>query len=338
MTYQLDCPACRQKLCFPDSSDSYEYPQEGICIKCRYKYTLEQSKVVVFNSTVETMPSNTYGNKSTVRYKRTYQVRLLSANKTVKSLEFSTPGQQEQLAALPGDELLLLYTMRGTKQKDLAWIKNQTTTQGYLLQNPRALARSMGTKAGFMVFAASTIIATILHIPLFDNVFLATVTPSAIGVAVYVTKRKNYKVSDRSELARLSSEQQLLVQKFEFEQKSEVLRQEIEDESRVIDRLKNLQEKMLNTDEQLYTERIAIVSNGIKVLENNLLLAQSLITGYEHICNMLTIDYETSSLAKQLPDDITAKILSQLEELKTIEAQKETMSLLINPQRLLDLE
>ena len=338
MTHQLDCPACCQKLYFSSPSDTYEYLQEGICIRCRYKYTLEQGKVVVFNSTVETMPSNTYGNKSTVKYKRTYQVRLLNANKTVKSLEFSTPGQQEQLAALHGDKLLLLYTMRGTKQEDLSWIENQTTTQGYLLQKPGAKARSMGTKAGFMVFAASTLIATILHIPLFDKVFLATATPSAIGVGVCVTKRKSNKVSDRSELARLSSEQQLLVQKFEFEQKSEVLRQEIEDESRVIDRLKNLREKMLNTDEQLYTERIAVVSNGINVLENKLFLTQSLITGYEHICNMLTIDYETSSLAKQLPDDITAKILSQLEELKTIEAQKETISLLINDQRLLDLE
>ena len=338
MTYQLDCPACRQKLYFPSFSDSYEHLLDGICRKCSYKYTLEQGKVVLSNSTVEALPSNTYGNKSTVRYKRTYQVRLLSANETVKSLEFSTPGQQDHLAALPGDKLLLLYTMRETKQEDLAWIKNQTTTQGYLLQKPGAKARSMGTKAGFMVFAASTIIATILHIPLFDKVFLATATPSAIGVTVYVTKRKSSKVRDRSELLRLSSEQQLLVQKFEFEQKSEVLHLESEDDLRLINRLKSLREKMLNTNIELYTTRIAVVSNGINVLENNLLLTQSLITGYEHICNMLTIDYETYSLAKQLPDDITAKILNQLEELKTIEAQKETMSLLINDHGLLGLE
>jgi len=256
----------------------------------------------------------------------------------VKFLEFSTPRQQEHLAALPKDELLLLYTMRETKQKDLAWIKNQTTTQSYLLQKPGAKACSMGTKAGCMVFAASTIIATILHIPLFDKVFLATATPTSIGVAVYFTKRKSSKISAHSELLRLFSEQQLLAQKFEFEQKSEVLNQEIEDDLRVINRLKSLREKMLITDEQLYTEGIAVVSNGINVLENNLLLTQSLIAGYEHICNMLTIDYETSSLAKQLPDDVTTRILSQLEELKTIEAQKETMSLLINPRRLLDLE
>jgi hypothetical protein len=54
--------------------------------------------------------------------------------------------------------------------------------------------------------------------------------------------------------------------------------------------------------------------------------------------NQIGLLYETSSLAKQLPDDITAKILAQLEESKAIEAQKETMSLLVNPQRLLNLE
>lgn len=115
MTYQFDCPACRQKLYFCSSSYNYEYLQEGICTKCLYKYTLEQGKVVVLNSTVEPMPSSTYGNKSTVKYKRTYQVRLLNANKTGKSLEFSTPRQQEYLTALLGDNLLLLYTMRETK-------------------------------------------------------------------------------------------------------------------------------------------------------------------------------------------------------------------------------
>lgn len=120
MTYQIDCPACRQKLYFP-SIDSYEHLLEGICTKCRYKYTLEQGEVVLFNSALKVLQSSTYGNKIIVKYKRTYQIRLLSANKTVKSLEFSTPGQQEHLAALPGDKLLLLYTMRETKQEDVAW-------------------------------------------------------------------------------------------------------------------------------------------------------------------------------------------------------------------------
>ena len=334
MTCQIDCPACRQKLYFPNS---YEHLLEGICTRCKYKYTLEQNEVVVFNSRIEVLHSSTYSSKPTIKYKRIYQMRLLSTSKTVKSLKFSTPGQEEHLAALPGDKLLMLYLMRGCKQGDLLWIENQTTTQSYLLQRPGANARSIGTKAGLMTFAASTAIAIFLQMSPFSRIFLVTVTPSAFGVAVYVNKRKSNKVSDRGELSRLSSEQQLLLQKFDLEQKAQGLRQEIENDLRIIARLKSLQEKMLTTDKELYTERIGVVSNGINVLENNLVLSQKLVDRYQHICNMLTIEYETSSLAKQLPDDITAKILSQLEELKTIESQKETMSLLVNPQQLLDM-
>lgn len=95
---------------------------------------------------------------------------------------------------------------------------------------------------------------------------------------------------------------------------------------------------MLSTNEQLYAVRIATVSNEINILENNLTLTQNLVERYKHICNMLTIDYKTSSLAKQLPEDITAKILSQLEELTMIEVQKGTMPLLVNPQQLLSLD
>lgn len=53
---------------------------------------------------------------------------------------------------------------------------------------------------------------------------------------------------------------------------------------------------------------------------------------------MLTIEYETSRLAEQIPGEVTVKILSQLEELKEIEDQKLKMSLLINPRQLLSLE
>jgi len=64
----------------------------------------------------------------------------------------------------------------------------------------------------------------------------------------------------------------------------------------------------------------------------------ALLVTKSYISLALAIGYEISSLAKQLPDDITVKILSQLEELKAIEAYKNTISLLINLQKLLDLD
>lgn len=129
----------------------------------------------------------------------------------MKSLEFSTSGLEEHLAALPGDKLLLLYTMHGIRLEDLVWIENQTIAQSYLLQKPRAKARSMVTKAGFMVFTASTLVATILHISPYDKIFLATVTPSAVRVAVYVTKRKS-KISLKTKI-HITDDSRALAQK-----------------------------------------------------------------------------------------------------------------------------
>ncbi len=242
-----------------------------------------------------------------VIHQRAYQVRLVNANQTRKSVEFSTLGQQENLTALPGDKMLLLYTI-GKKQQHLIWIENQTTTQSYLLQKPGAKTRSIPTAAGFMAFAGGIVLATVLNLPL-NKLFLATVTPTAIGIGVIVAKRKSIKVKNRSELLRLGSEQQLLEQKYDLEQKLVRLNQEIEDNSRLINRLKSLQDQMLGVDRNLYGSKITTVSNGAAVLEKHLSLTSSLISGYEHIYNMLSIEYETSRLVEQLPSDITTNIL-----------------------------
>lgn len=234
--HQLSCPACQQKLYFPSASNSYEHLLKGICRQCKYKYTLEQAEVTTFDSTVESLRSNTYNNKHTTKYKRIYQVRLLGANKPAKLIEFSTLGKKEKLTTLPGDEFLLLYTMRGSKYEDLVWLKNQTTNQSFFLQRPGTKARSIGTAIGLLTFAAATVIATVLHIPL-GKLFVATVIPSAVGVGVAVTRRNTIKVSDHNELSRLGTEQQLLAQKFDLEQKSETLHQEFQSNSSLIYRL-----------------------------------------------------------------------------------------------------
>lgn len=337
MTHQLNCPACRYKLYFPSASNSSEYLLEGICCNCKHKYTLEQAEVTAFNSIVEALHSSTYSSKVTTEYKRLYQLRLLGTNKAVRSISFSTPGQEEKIAALPGDELLLLHAMRGKKQEDLVWIKNQTTNQSHLLQRPGTKARSVGTAAGLITLAVSIATAIVLHIPI-DKVFIAIATPSAVGIKVAVTRVRSSKVRDRNELSRLEAEQQLLLQKFDLEQRFEKLNCEFEDNSYLVERLKGLREQMWSADEQLYSRRIAVVSKGIGVLEEQLFLIQKLMTRYQHLINMLAIDYETSRLAEQISSDVSEKMLRQLAELKELEAQKVNLSLLVDPQKLLNTE
>ncbi len=335
MTCQLKCPACRHLLYFPDFKECDEDFLESICTSCNYKYALIRTEVSSFASNVEVLQTNKY--KKHPEYRRIYQLRLLKADKTIQSLGFSTPGQAEKLSALPGDELLLLYVMRGEAVEDLISIKNSTTGMSCLLVSPGAKAKSAGFGTGIATLVGGVLLAGFVHIPL-NKTFLATVVPSAVGVGAYVTRLKDPRNRDRKELARLGAEQRLLLQKFDLEQRTQELCQELESNRRIISRLKGLRRKMLNAGEEMYANRIETVSKGISVLDKQLDLTQNLIAGYTQIIDILAIEYETSRLAEQIPEDISQKILLRLEELKAIEVKKEELALLVNPQKLLNLQ
>lgn len=332
MTFQLECPACRHLLYFPGFDECDEDFLESICTNCKYKYALIHTDVSSFTSSVEVLQTNKH--RKQAEYRRIYQLRLLKADKTIQSLRFSTPGKEEKLSALPGDELLLLYVMRGQALAELISVKNYTTGMTCLLLAPGAKARKAGFRTGIATLVGGVLLAAFVNIPI-NKIFLATVLPPAVGVGVYTTRLKDPRTRERKELARLGSEQRLLLQKFELEQRTQDLRQDLESNWRMIDRLKNLRRKMQNAEEELYANRIETVSKGIKLLEKQLDLTQSLITGYTQVIDVMAIEYETSRLAEQLPEDIDAKILGKLDELKNLESEKEQLSLLINPEKLL---
>lgn len=335
MTRQLKCPACRQPLYFPAVEECDEDFLDSICSCCKYKYALIHTEVLSFASSVQVLRTSKYRKQPS--YSRTYKLRLLKADGTIKSLEFSTLGQEERISALPEDEILLLYSMRGKALQNLVWIENYTTGESHLLQKPGAGARSAGFSAGALALVASGILASALNIPM-NKFFVATAMPAAVGVGAYVTKRKSIKVSDRLELGRLASEQQLLAQKHELDQKIAELTQELKTNNRMIKRLETLQRKMIGADEDLYANRIETVAKGISVLEKQLDLTKNLINGYFKIVEIIDIEYETSRLAEQIPEDLTEKILRRLDELKAVEAKKEELALLVNPQKLLSYD
>ncbi len=154
----------------------------------------------------------------------------------------------------------------------------------------------------------------------------------AVGAGVYVSKRSSLKVRSSPELLRLTSEQQLLAQKHDLEQKLAQLTQDFKANSSLVNRLEALQQKMIGADADLYTRRIATVASGIEVIEEQIGLVQNLVDGYSQLLKVIDIEYETSKLAEKLPLDFTSQVLARLEELKLIEAQKEELALRIDPQ------
>ncbi len=326
MALQLKCPACRQTICFPSSDECDEDLLESLCARCKYKYALINTEAIAFVSRAEENYLNRH--KKQLSYRRLYELRLLTPNDILKTLEFSTPGHEEKISVRPGDRVLLLYIIRGKTVGDLLWLENSTTGKSLLLQKPGAKACSKGIGAGVLTFVAGGVLATIVHLP--DKILLAAGIPSSIGVGAYVTRLKSPKTKDKKELARLASEQQLLAQKFELEQRTQDLRSELEGNRRLIRRLQELRRKM-QAEVELYGERIETVSKGVGILEQQIELTLSLVAGYTKIINILTIEFETSRLAEQLPEDISGQVLNRLEELKAIEAKREELSLLVNP-------
>ncbi|MBV8884399.1 MAG: hypothetical protein JO235_10445 [Chroococcidiopsidaceae cyanobacterium CP_BM_RX_35] len=333
MTSQLKCPACRQELCFPEPSECQEDVLEAVCNRCRYKYGLVHAKVRAFYSHAEAVYSSRYSKRP--RQRRFYQLRLVQADETLMPLQFWTEGPEEKLSALPGDEFLLLYLIQGQKPKELIWAQNATTRRSCLLTAPGARARRAGLGTAAVTFASGILIATFNHFPT-NQIFWATEIPISVGAGLFITKRREPKIRDENELKRLNSEQQLLQQKYDLEQRQQALRQELEANRRMSERLAGLRSKM-NAEPEQYTTRIETVSKGITLLEQQVELAQNLLAGYAQIINILAIEYETSRLAEQLPNDITNQVLRKLEELKVIETKKEELSLLTNPQKLLNM-
>jgi hypothetical protein len=332
MTHQLKCPACSKPLYFPKFGDCCEELVEGICNCCQYKYALMEAEVTSFVSQVETR-NNTHHNKQ-ASYNRTYQFRLKQVNGATKAVQFTTAGQVEKISALPGDLFLLLYTMRGKALEELVRVENVSTRKSLLLLNPnvKALSRSFG--AGVATLFVSFVVAGVLNIST-NHLFLATTVPGAIGIGVYVSKRSSLKVRSSLELLRLSSEQQLLAQKHDLEQKVAQLTQELKANSSLVNRLQALRHKMISADADLYARRIITVTSGIDVIEEQNGLVQNLVNGYSQLLKVIEIEYETSRLAEKLPSDFTSQVLTRLDELKLIEAQKEELALRVDPQKLL---
>lgn len=341
MTLQIPCPACRRFVYFPSFEECDEDFLESICTKCDYRYALIRTKVASFSSHLESW--NRSKNHNQPEYKRVYQLRLYNIDNTdvdnsnrsntPKVLEFSTLGQEEKLSAVARDELILLYLMQGKSLKDLLWVENLSTGKNHLLEKPGTRAKSLAFNISKFALAI-TLPLCILH-PTTNKLLLVAAAPTAAGVGTYATMRQRLKERDRQELGRLTCEQHLLLQKYDIEQQTLILQQELNTNKRLIRRLENLRQEMLIAKKDLYDRQIEIVTKGISTLAQQIKLSEELLSGYNQIIRMLYIEYETSRIAQVLPADVSEKILRQLDELKAIELKKQEMAAQINPQKLL---
>jgi len=173
----------------------------------------------------------------------------------------------------------------------------------------------------------------LVHLP--GKLAVTIAVPAAVGAGVYVTRLSESKTRDKQEIARLASEQSLLGQIHSLNHRVDELKQELASKQKTINRFKALRQKMHEAGEDIYAYRMETVSKGINVMEKQRGLTLNLIDGYTHVASILEIEFQTSRLAAELPEDVSEQILDRMEELKAIEDKREELALLVDSARLL---
>lgn len=329
MTYQFNCPKCRHHLYFPGFDDLDDDLVDTTCDRCHYKYGVVAARVVSFNLQLSRIDSLYQGwmNSSW----RWYKLRVIKPSGKTESVEFVTRGFLPKIGATSGDRLLLLYAMRSSTTIGLIQVRNLTTGGSCVLADPDERAMRAGLKTIAVVFGALSFLGMFVQ---FNNrLAVAIVAIPTTTVAAGMVYRQREPKTAMAERSRLSFERGLLEQKYQLEQKIDLLAMEEAECSQAIARFQKLQARMsASAEADLYVSRQQIMSKGSNLLAAQFDSIQKLADGYRMSMDMLAIEYETSRLAEQLPNDLGDRLLSKLEELKALEVQKEELALQINPQ------
>lgn len=332
MSYQTKCPACEKPIYFPEPEDFSHEALKAVCIGCQYHYGLIYGTVKQLSDNLEPLPSRRA--KGNSRYQRRYELRLITLDGTLKVFEFKKPSEEKPFSALAGDCVSVLYTLRGSAVDELIAVTNHTTDSCLALSSPDSKARAFGRFTGLGVFVTGAVLATFVHDPV-NTILLVSTIPSAVYAGFTATRLKSSKLRQEPQVGRLVSEQKLLSQKFDLEQRVAALRHEHQTNQKLLTRLEALKQKMLDVDTQIYANRIEQVTRAIDILDKQQSFTQNLIAGYIQVTKIIEIEFETSQLAEQLPEDISDQILTRLEELRAIEAKKSELAMLVEPQKLL---
>ncbi|MEM9567790.1 MAG: hypothetical protein AAF974_05730 [Cyanobacteria bacterium P01_E01_bin.34] len=366
MVYQLPCPHCGSPIYFAALQESDEDFQEALC-RCRMVFALQQLDVVQLDS-IGSQSDRPAPRKHLVhvllrlpwrRSRTIHQYRLEAIDpegrrirRRFEGMVLSRDGRE--LEAWPEEQLLMLYAvpcsdgecvlsveqlLRVTVADSVAsagLVKESTTGQASAVEISSMRWRLWGrrVKAGGLATAIGIGSAVPLHALTHPYHWLITGAIAAATAAVAGWSDR-YRLRDRRHLRQLDAEQRLLQQQFAMEHKQALFGHQLHQQNRLLKRLQVLQERMQAADESMYTRRIEVVKRGIATVQESTTLTRNLRDGYGQLAKILAIEYETSRLAEELPENNSRDILLRVSELEAMEERRTSLEALVNPQQLL---
>lgn len=323
MTPLISCPSCSNSIGRVGSDGTLQ----ATCRSCKRNYGAICGKLSKRSSNWEAL---LYLNSTAPSvFKRKYEFRLATPDRSLKVFKFSTPGKEDKIPVYSGDQISVLYSTQGSAIAKLVAVNNHTTGENYVL--PSAVP-----SVGYLMMTRGSLSTLLFFYAIFSGFSLIfTSCLGMLGIWMYSKLVDSVELTSpelqtniRAE-ATLMAERKLLAEKIRIDQRIELLNHERCANQELSKRLELLKKKMFNVGETFYGTRITKINSAMGLLEKRIADDQYLINEYLHAIKMIDIELEASSLVDQLPEaeNFTSTILNKLNELKAIEEKNRNFEL-----------
>ena len=321
MLHRINCPTCSKALYYPHLESLLEDAVDIACVYCHCKYQAVYGKVSELNIVEERTNANGIFSVTA----STYKFHLITS-KSFERVQFSIPRRSQKFLLQNGDKVYIVYIIRKIdSSKKIACIQNTSIEKDCVIFGKRRVW-IFRTTACIAPSVIALVIGSILPVNIANFIKISSILID-IATGVFAFKITDFTEPNRKKLSQLSDEQKLLCEQYQLEERIQPLHLECEKYQRMLQQMRFLRQDLYASGEELYSERIEVVSQGIRNLENALNLTQTLIENYTQFMKMLAIEYKTSRLAEKFPVDTTESILRKLDELKKVEAKIEKLTL-----------
>jgi len=299
----IECDRCRAPLAeVPDRS-----VVQTVCATCRFKFQ-------VINGPLANKSGRQVGS-----HQRDYELRLEIGDRQLEIVRFRIA--RDHLPARPGDEIVVVHTMRGKQLEELLYVRNLTTGDIIRVGSPGDRAERSANALGFLVAAVS--IGVAMTIEQYRLVALGGAAVISYVAWLWIDRRLEPKHQLSPEFAESrQATQGLLERKQACDAGRLAAVQSLAENEAHRERLIALRRKMSDVDIDLFKPRLDAIDRGLMTLDRQRAVDIALRDGYERAVKILDIELEAGAAAEQLGGDVAPLLLSKLDELRALEEQQ----------------
>jgi hypothetical protein len=308
----INCPNCGKPL--------GEIPPSGVlvamCGNCRFKFEARRGIVTGFHTERITVRERTHEHSAS--YRRTFLIRLELPSGRVEEIGHESAHDDDIMHLQRGDRIAVIYTMRRERREELVTVVNYTTGAQVTIARPGSKSAGWSMMGGLFVAVVGAIVIAPIGLPMW--VMLGAGGAAGIGAFMGLRSwlRPVHEIA-ADERHELEVEQSLLEHKSQLDTARERVRGDRGGRAALRARLVALQEKMRAVNLPAYVPRIEAIGSALRTLDEQIALDDRLLAEYDRTIKIVEIEHETASAGMAMSDDVSAVLLAQREELRTIE-------------------